>query len=97
MKKDNQMARIEQFIGQLQTPESKDAVILLDSEMDSKRGANDATNDFQNCKNCRNGRVTSCGVNGGDCTNLPDMCDNSQNGGSCYNMPSKQVALPGCS
>lgn len=35
MKKDNQMARIEQFIGQLQTPESKDAVILLDSEMDS--------------------------------------------------------------
>lgn len=32
MKKDNQMARIEQFIGQLQTPESKDAVILLDSK-----------------------------------------------------------------
>ena len=40
MKKDNQMARIEQFIGQLQTPESKDAVILLDSEMDSAGAAN---------------------------------------------------------
>lgn len=50
MKKDNQMARIEQFIGQLQTPESKDAVILLDSEMDSAGAADDSTNNLQNCK-----------------------------------------------
>ncbi len=35
MKKDNQLARIEQFLGQLQSPESNDAVILLDSEMES--------------------------------------------------------------
>lgn len=36
MKKDNQMARIEQFIGQLQTPESKSSTpkwILKEAQM----------------------------------------------------------------
>lgn len=85
MKKDNQMARIEQFIGQLQTPESKDAVILLDSEMDSKRGANDATNDFQNCINCRNYLPSACGDNGKTCSNYDGVCGGSSNGEFCFN------------
>lgn len=85
MKKDNQLARIEQFLGQLQAPESKDAVILLDSEMDSTGAADDMTNNFQNCKSCRNYDPSACGANGYNCSNYSGACGGSTNGELCFN------------
>lgn len=83
MKKDNQMARIEQFIGQLQTPESKDAVILLDSEMDSAGAANvsplGANGVYSNKKD------SACSSNAAVCTNIGAACDDAANMDKCYN------------
>lgn len=83
MKKDNQMARIEQFIGQLQTPESKDAVILLDSEMDSAG----ATNVLPLGTNgeCNNSSPAACSSNASVCTNKEKVCDDASNLGKCFN------------
>lgn len=91
MKKDNQMARIEQFIGQLQTPESKDAVILLDSEMDSA-GADGVTPKAND--NCINASRSSCATTNGICENRLDACDKSSNA-ECFNDKTPVVSV-GC-
>lgn len=89
MKKDNQMARIEQFIGQLQTPESKDAVILLDSEMDSAGAADVSPKSNEECTN----NSTGC-ISNGVCTNIGSSCRNSVNA-SCFNEKAPTVST-GC-
>ena len=94
MKNDNQLARIEHYIGQLQSPDSNDAVILLDSELDEV-GADNPTNSLQNCSDCDNRFAGSCGSNGGDCSNY-GYCSGSHNGGKCGNYPAKQVGYVGC-
>lgn len=95
MQKDNQLARIEQYLESIQTPESNNAVILLDSELDEV-GAEKPTNSLQNCANCVNRIAEGCSSNGGDCSNY-GYCSGSHNGGACENAPAKQVGYVGCS
>lgn len=92
MKKDNQLARIEQFLGQLQSPESNDAVILLDSEMEST-GADGITPKAND--NCINASQSGCATTNGICENRLDACAGSSNTGRCFNDKAPVVSV-GC-
>lgn len=90
MKKGNQLARIEQYIGQLQAPESKDAVILLDSELDNI-GSSDISP--KSNEDCTNAVAKGCASNG-KCTNIGSACDQSVNV-QCFNDKAPVVSV-GC-
>lgn len=85
MQKDNQLARIEQYLESIQTPESNNAVILVDSELDEVGASNPDDNVWQNGRNCRNDVASACGTNKLICTNVDGVCGGSTNGGTCIN------------
>lgn len=93
MEKSRQLARINEFIDELSKVESKNAVVLLDSEMDVF-GADESTLGKQNGGDCRNYETGSCKSNGGNCTNYGAPCVNSTNSKNCINFST--VSGEGC-
>lgn len=88
MQKDNQLARIEQYLESIQTPESNNTVILLDSELETI-GSSDISPKSND--DCTNAAAKGCASNG-ICTNIGDACDKSVNG-HCFNDLAPVVAV----
>lgn len=97
MKTENQLARVNEFIEQLNVSSNPDGLVLLESEMDSI-GAEDPLASYQNGGNCKNEgpSIGTCGSNKKACVNSSPGCINSTNGGDCENKVSVGNCLQYC-
>lgn len=76
--KDNQLARVEQFLGNLQESESSESVILLGSEMETV-GASNPKQGSKSNDSCTNNKKDNCGHINGNCANYESACGGSTN------------------
>ncbi len=79
---DNQITRIEKFLGSLENPELQEVqqVHVLQADIHSVGGDNGV--------GCNNGEEYSCsGTNRKNCTNHSGVCGGSDNRRGCTNLP----------
>ncbi len=88
--RDNQLARVEQFLGKLRKSESSDSVILLGSEMETI-GASNSKDKVPTNGNCTNNRPENCRLSNGNCANYESACGTSSNV-KCLNLDRKMEA-----